>query len=259
MLSQLLHSLMFLSEPLGFAWGLLVLSASRTLWRRQFRLGAGLAAIALLMYVVGATSLPGTILATLERPHVRVSLEQVPPADAIIALGGSVQPSRYEAFHLDFTAAADRPIMALELMRLGKATVLVLGGSGGEIDHQPLVEADLMKQWLAAWGLPQGEVISLGRCENTHDEALKTRQLAGQRGWKKIILVTSAYHMRRATATFQAAGLQVESVACDYQTSVSLESSSSWSLVPRYQGFHKLALYLREVIGWRIYRWRSWA
>jgi uncharacterized SAM-binding protein YcdF (DUF218 family) len=183
----------------------------------------------------------------------------VPAADAVIMLGGGFEPSRLEAFGLGLTPDADRAVMALELVRQRKGGVLVLSGAETVLENgERRVEADMMVKWLAAWKLPDVPVLSLGACENTHDEAVKVARLAKEKGWKKIILVTSAYHMPRAAACFRTEGVPVVCVPCDYKTSLSLEGRGGVELVPRYQGVIKLSLYVREKVGWQMYRLRGW-
>jgi uncharacterized SAM-binding protein YcdF (DUF218 family) len=214
--------------------------------------------LALFMFIVGDTRIPGDLLASLERPYVVESLEDIPASDAIVMLGGAVRPSKHEVFGLDLAPAADRVIMALELARRGKAKNLVVGGALQKVNGRIHIEADMTKQWLEAWALTSARIHSLGGCSDTHDEAVRVAALLKKEGWQRVILVTSAYHMRRAKATFETAGVPVVCVPCDFQTKVSVETGDSLVLVPRYPGFQKLSLYLHEQIGWVAYRRHGW-
>ena len=100
------------------------------------------------MFLVGSTGLPSALVRSLEEPYAGVDFRTVPPADAVVMLGGGIEPARLEApgFHLN--RAGDRVLMALELIRLGKAPVLVLGGGTGTIAGETRVEADLLKAWI---------------------------------------------------------------------------------------------------------------
>ncbi len=175
-----------------------------------------------------------------------------------VMLGGGVRPSKHEAFGLDLTAAGDRMVMAVELVRRGKAPNLVLGGGAHRVNEQERVEADLMKRWLETWNIVQAPIFSLGGCANTRDEAVRTAALAREQGWKRVVLVTSAYHMRRARAVFLTEGVSVVCVPSDFQTEVSVETEDSIQLVPRHAGFYKMSLFFHEHIGWAMYRKRGW-
>ena len=54
----------------------------------------------------------------------------------------------------------------------------------------------------------------VGPVSNTHDEAVAVAMLARQRGWGQIILVTHPWHMRRAAAAFEKAGVRVICSPC---------------------------------------------
>jgi len=260
MIGQILRALTPLAEPLGFVW-LCLLVVAAWLWvKRSRRLAVFLFGIDAFLSVVGCTRIPGDLVATLERPFVIENLETIPAADAVVALGGSVRPSKYEAFGLDMREGADRVVMAVELARRGKAKNLVLGGAVHTVNGRTHIEADMTKQWLETWGLTNAPIYSLGGCANTHDEAVRVAALLKEKGWQRVILVTSAYHMKRARATFQTAGVPVICVPCDFQTEVSVETGNEPVLIPipRPGGFQKVSLFLHEQIGWLTYRMRGW-
>jgi uncharacterized SAM-binding protein YcdF (DUF218 family) len=260
MISHIARSLTHLAEPIGFVW-LCLLVAVVLLWVKRIRkMAVFLFALAVLIYIVGSTSVPGDLLASLEQPFVVENLENIPVSDAIVVLGGAVRPSKYEAFGLDLGAAADRIVMGLELARRGKARNLVLGGSTHTVNGRTHIEADMTKQWLETWGLTNALIFSLGGCGNTHDEAVRVAALVKEKGWQRVILVTSAFHMRRAQATFQTAGVPVVCVPCDFQTEVSVETEGEPTLVPipGPDGFQKISLFLHEQIGWLAYRRHGW-
>ncbi|MFM8468886.1 MAG: hypothetical protein ACKODH_02785, partial [Limisphaerales bacterium] len=107
MLDLALRSAMTLLEPIGFVWACLVVLALLALRRRRARLAAALGALALFIWIIGATPLPGSLLGSLERPWVGVKRAALPEADAIVLLGGFSAPSREEVGRLHFNQSAD--------------------------------------------------------------------------------------------------------------------------------------------------------
>src|SRR5687768_11861894 len=97
MLDRFLRQVLHLMEPVGFVWLCLLILTAALWWKRQRRFAVAAGFIALVVTVVGSTSLSGTLLGSLERPYVGVDIEQLPNADAIVLLGGGASPSRYEA------------------------------------------------------------------------------------------------------------------------------------------------------------------
>jgi uncharacterized SAM-binding protein YcdF (DUF218 family) len=254
----LLRQIVYLLEPVGIAWlSLLAL----TLWlaiRRQ-RGPAVLAGLtAIFVTVIGSSGVPGRLLGSLERPYAGVHLDTLPTADAIVMLGGGAAPSRYEADGVHLTPAGDRLVMANELFRLKKAPVLLLGGNANKLDGVVRVESEIVKNLLTRWSVPADAIIPLGANEDTHDEALKTGALAKERAWHRVLLVTSANHMRRAAGVFRAQGLEVIPVPCNFLTTIATAPPPPGLSVPRYDGFVKVSTWLHEEVGWWTYRRRGW-
>ena len=247
-----------LLEPIGLLWLALIFLAI-LLWRKCARgfaiIAAGLAAF---IYLIGASALPDALLHSLESPYVGVHRDTLPNCDAVVMLGGGLDPSRDEVGGLHLTIAGDRIIAALEMIRLSKAPALVCGGSGVRVGGVEKIEADLFKQALIERRVPIPEIISLGHCFDTHDEATRTRALATQRGWRRILLVTSATHLPRATATFRAVGLEVVPVPCNFLSDFSIARPPRSLRIPGHVGFGKVSVWLHEKIGWWEYRRRGW-
>ena len=258
MITCLLRQLLGLLAPVGLVWGALIV-LTVVLWRRRLRRFAAVTgALVVFITVVGSTGVPGRLLGALERPYAGVKIEDLPAADAVVLLGGGAGGSRYEVGGVHLTAAGDRLVMAAELMRLGKAPVLLIGGNAGTLDGRLILESEIMKGLLTRWGVPADAMIPLGGNADTHDEAIDVRALATERGWRRVLLVTSANHMRRAAATFRQMGIEVTPVPCNFLTSVSTGEVPFSPSVPGTDGFVKMGVWLHEKIGWIVYRRRGW-
>ena len=258
MTDYLLHQVLALLAPVGLVWAaLLVLTA--LLWRRSLRgFATATGTLVLFITVIGSTSVPGKLLGALERPYAGVKLDDLPAADAVVLLGGGAEASRYEAGGVHLSVAGDRLAMAAEIMRRGKAPVLLLGGNAGTLDGRLVIEAEIVKGLLARWGVPAEAMISLGGNADTHDEAIDVQALAQERGWKRVLLVTSANHMRRAAATVRHMGVEVVPVPCNFLTSVGTGETPFVPGVPGSDGFVKMGVWLHEEAGWFMYWRRGW-
>jgi len=258
-MGYLIQQVLALLEPLGLAWGFLAVFTLIFLFRRRWLPAVATGIPMLIIFVMGSTDVPGAFMRTLERPYANVDLAALPKADAIVVLGGGAQPARFEVADLHFTPAGDRLIMGLEMARLGKAPVVVLGGAVAKFPEGDKSESQTVRKWIVDRQLTSGEIIALPVCKDTHDEATYTKKLATERGWQQVLLVTSANHMRRASATFRTAGVTVIPVPCNFMTELSHAPTELGPPgVPQVGGLSKMATYLHEQIGWYEYRRRGW-
>jgi uncharacterized SAM-binding protein YcdF (DUF218 family) len=248
-----------LIEPIGFIWLVLLIACVRAVIKKDRRQAFFTGTLALFITLVGSTKLPAYLLSTLERPYAVEDFSSLPDCDAVVLLGGSHEFSNYGVNSIEFGGATDRIITAAELVRLKKGEALVIGGGEYSSSGQTGLHGQLIAEWLESWKPFDSPIHVLGYSSNTKDEADQTKVLAEKNGWKKIILVTSANHMRRAEALFKKTGLEVVSVGSDFEGLSSLEADFRiYNIVPGSVGFDELSYYLHEQVGWLYYKLRGW-
>jgi uncharacterized SAM-binding protein YcdF (DUF218 family) len=173
-------------------------------------------------------------------------------------LGGIHDPSVHDPFGFALGTGSQRLVAAVQVVREGKGRALVLGGSGPLPGKPGQSAASLLCDFARQWQLCSAEILDLGICQNTHDEALRLHQLCAERGWQHITIVTSALHMRRAEATIRKLNGDVATVACDLRVyGVKQEPWKSFPF-PQTERMKLLKDYLHELVGGWVYRWRGW-
>ena len=260
-----------LAEPVGALWGLMVLGELWLLCRRQWRCAIWLGLPTVALFIFGSSPLSEMLVAREERewaegrktmgPRTGKSTDYETTGgtivyDAVVALGGGDRVSPNDLLGFAVSDGASRDLTAIELVRSGQAKTLVLGGSWPMPGQPEVPSMNVVQAWVTNWGLANGAVTNLGVCINTHDEAVAFQRLARSRGWSKVILVTSALHLRRAVALFKKQGIEVTPVAADFQ--VMGVPQDPFSPFPREHRLFLLTLYLHEKIGWAVYRARGW-
>jgi uncharacterized SAM-binding protein YcdF (DUF218 family) len=247
-----------LIQPIGMIWIGLWLVMLQAL-RKKAWLAAGFAAVfGFLVWVLGATPVPSLLLARLERPYQHVRGAPLPAGDAVVMLGGAHAYSHRELLNFGTGEATDRILTAVELIRLRRARVLVLGGAKYRWRGQVRPDSELIAGWMRAWKMPVGEIELLGASRDTREEAERAVALARQRGWRRVLLVSSAYHLDRATATFRKLGLEVTPVGCDFLGLSASDGEEQWYVVPRWLGFQLAQYWVHEKAGQMWYWWKGW-
>ncbi len=114
--------------------------------------------------------------------------DRITPADAIIVIG-------------DDNFAGDRAAEAAELFRAGWAPQMV---ASGRMLRSYASVADLIAKDLESHGVPPSAVVRFPhRANDTREEAEALKALIAQKGWRRMIVVTSNYHTRRARYIFR--------------------------------------------------------
>ena len=141
--------------------------------------------------------------AQVEMRFPREALKELPKADAIIVLGGGIEPPAQKGASPNLQAAADRVWYGAQLYKAGKARLIILSG-GSEPGLDLTSEAAAMRVLLLDLGVPSSAMLLEEKSRNTRENAGFTGQMLKERKLKHILLVTSALHMRRAIALFRA-------------------------------------------------------
>lgn len=130
-------------------------------------------------------------------------LDPVGVVDAVVVLSSSVSDDQL----LD-QQGTDRLLTGLQLVKQGVSRNLVVTRLRLSGSEETLFSVyDQIRLYKLA-GSP-GQLITTPFTTNTHDEALATKQIAVRKGWRRVAVVTSPTHTRRACAAFEKAGLSV--------------------------------------------------
>jgi uncharacterized SAM-binding protein YcdF (DUF218 family) len=167
-----------------------------------------------------------------------------PPAraDAIVVLA--------DGYVNDQTIASqgqERLLCAFRLLRGGYAPQLLVTRPIGAAGQW----TDLVRREMSDLGLNY-PVQETAPVINTHDESLEVARIAREHGWHRVILITQAWHMRRAAALFQKTGLTIIRVPCGDNTYDSRHVSNPGDRLSAFRDW------LHETVGYFVYQMRGW-
>ncbi len=205
------------------------------------------------LYLCSTSLFANVLMGTLERGFMPRAMSVIGKADAIVLLGGAMRGDTHMGTLPDLNQHADRLVHAVALFKAGKAPMMLLSGGGPEGTRS---EAQQMKDILAVMGVPAKQLVLENQSRDTHDNAVNSAPLLKARGMQRILLVTSAYHMRRSVALFEAQGLEVVPAPTDYQQLVASQVLPDW--LPVVGNLSQTTHALHEIVGYWIYRWRGW-
>jgi uncharacterized SAM-binding protein YcdF (DUF218 family) len=204
------------------------------------------------LYLCSTMFFADLLMGILEDPYTPKAMSVTPDVAAIVLLGGAIRGDTHMSSLGDMNQQADRIVHALALYKAGKAPRIIITGGG-----RPGVrtEAEIMFDLLTLMGVPARAILLEDKSRDTHQNAVFTAAKLEKLGINKILLVTSAFHMRRSEALFKAQGLEVIPAPTDYQRLVGPASMPGWlpSVSDLWQSTHAL----HEILGYWVYRYQG--
>ena len=117
-------------------------------------------------------------------------LPPVGDSDVIIVLGAQVKEDGTPSVALERRLTA-----ALESYQKDRQLIIVCGAQGS---NEPRPEGDVMRDWLTARGVPEGDVVAETESFNTRENLENAKDIMDSRGLSRALVVTSDYHVARA-------------------------------------------------------------
>ncbi len=179
---------------------------------------------------------------------------QLQPYDAAIILTGITNQDKSPKDRVYVRRGADRVQHPLQLYRKGYVQKFIISGGSGSLSLKESTEADLLRQLLLHAGVPAADIITEEKSRNTHENALYTNAVLQQHPeLQKLLLVTSAFHMRRAAACFQKQGIAADVFSTDFYTTDRSFTFDQLVIPQEVHLYHWQKLF-HEVLGFMIYK-----
>ncbi len=249
MISKIFQVFLF---PPGFF--LILLAAALVFFalrKRKIALGF-LSASVLFLYLFSIEPVKNLLLFPLEEAYPPLTASELPQDGCIVVLGGgTVAASPAEGYNTSLHPdSLKRLIYGYRLHRQTGFDMIVSGGSAF-LPEEREPEAEAARRLLGELGAPEDAVIAEGESRNTWENARETAAIIRGR-CSAVVLVTSAYHMKRSMACFEAAGLSCISAPTDYK--IDRVPFTFRSYLPAVSSLTGCATALREYWGLLYYR-----
>jgi len=244
--------------PSGLVW-LMLIALCIQLWplRRSDRPAGGWTSLlCLAAYSLGGSGYISEFMASsLEAPYVQINPLTEPPVDIVVVLGGG--GSQGANGRLQGNGSGDRLILAAQLYHKDPATKFIVTGQRIESMNSSGVDpADTSLDILTRLGVPESSIERIGG-KNTSEEM----QNLGARfkdSSLRIGLLTSAWHLPRATRLATRNGLKTVPLPADFRSSppgqVPTIGQRIEALIPNGAAFGSTWSFAKEYVGMLIGR-----
>jgi uncharacterized SAM-binding protein YcdF (DUF218 family) len=159
---------------------------------------------------------------------------------------------------INFDKASDRLLQAIDLYHKGYIDKIFISGGSGKVREPNFHEAKLLHDYLVMTGIPDSDVDYEIESRNTHENAMVTaKYLNVAESDSRFLLITSAFHMRRAAACFKQAGF-----VCDYYSTDRYTGDRKYHIehlfIPSVSAFHRWEVLFKEWIGLIMYKIKNY-
>lgn len=212
-------------------------------FQRHHVLASVILVVTLLLYAASTSVVAYALIRPLEEAYTP---PKHPVGDVLVMLGGGATYGTPDVAGTGNLTGdgANRLLTTAMLYEKTKLPILLTSGPMHGATSQSLIA----RQQLIALGVPAGAIITESNSLNTQQNAQFSRPILAKRGLTHPILITSAYHMRRAVLDFKRVGVAVTPYPCGYYAN-SQEPASYNVLFPSAASLATTELSLHEYLG----------
>ena len=211
---------------------------------REKRAARVLLFVTALFYLLSTDLVGDSLIRSLEKIHPQPSAVE---GDVLVMLGGG---ATLDTPDIDgpgnlYGSAANRLLVTARLQRrTGLPVIISSGQSYSDSGNEP----EIAKRQLVGLGVPPYKIITEEKSRNTSENAQFTKQVLDLNGYKRPVLITSAFHMKRSVRNFKNMGVDVQPFPADYYTSVRPYIYPG-KFVPSSDGLAKSSIAIKEYLG----------
>lgn len=207
----------------------------------------------ILFYIISTPIFSNFIMKIVEGEYKYQKLENLDKVDAIVILGGMLKIYEFENNYTVEWQDPDRFFKGIELYNSFKSDKIVFTGGKSPFNMTAVSEGSVLKNYALKYGVLEQDIIVTKEVLNTYDESLAVSEVLGEN--KTVILVTSAFHMKRAKLLFEQQGVKIIPYKVDFKTSINSRLYFI-DFIPNSLALKKTEIALRELLGRLYYSFR---
>jgi uncharacterized SAM-binding protein YcdF (DUF218 family) len=157
------------------------------------------------LYILSTPIFSNNFFKLVEGSEYRKPISAIDSADTIVVLSGMLEINEVgDSTYIEW-GDPDRFFGGIALFKAGKAQKLVFTGGKMPWDKAKKTEGEVLKEYVISNGIASEKLFVTKDVKNNTDVALAVKQLISTT--KRIILVTSTYHMFKGKRLFEKQGI----------------------------------------------------
>ncbi len=171
--------------------------------------------------------------------------------DVGIVLTGFSQPFKSPTDRVHFLKGADRLLHAVRLYKEKKIKkILVSGASDFDFAGNEMNPERSLKRVFLNCGVSENDLLFEPKSKNTHENAINSAQILAQKYPNQtFLLITSAFHMRRAQACFSHENIKTVAFSTDFYS-----VDTTTKIIPSPRVLMQWHILFKEWMGMMAYK-----
>jgi uncharacterized SAM-binding protein YcdF (DUF218 family) len=199
-----------------------------------------------ILYLISTPIFSNKFFKLVEGSDYRKNINKIDTADAIVVLSGIITINEVgNATYIEW-GDPDRCFGGIDLFKARKAQKLIFTGGKMPWHKTNKTEGQILKEYAISNGIPSEKILVTKEVGNTAEESVAVK-VTISRG-KRIILITSAFHMYRAKKLFEKQGFFVIPYKVDYKTNQN-KAIRFIDFLPSANNLGQTETGIREIIG----------
>lgn len=179
--------------------------------------------------------------------------------DVGVVFTGVTKGSKRPADRVYFNKGADRITHTLQLYNEGKIKHILISGGLGFQQFTPSVAAERLQSFLLMAGVPDSVITVEPDAVNTYENAVKSAKILNENHPNEsYLLITSAFHMKRASLCMKKQGLEFDMFPTDYYSDRATKNFDDL-FIPKAEAIQRWQKIFKEIVGIVVYKMMGYA
>lgn len=188
-------------------------------------------------------------------PLVVSDSTQLVPASKVCVILGGYSGFDHTRNRVGFTEASERLFYPLQNILNHRIDTVILTGGSASIVMKKYYESNHIAKYLKGYGVNGNRIFIDAKSRNTYENAVETKKiLDALKITEPVLLVTSAFHMRRSMGCYDKAGVKYIAYPVHYLGNATRDYNLEAWLIPSTGAMSTFQTLLREVVGMISYK-----
>ena len=119
--------------------------------------------------------------------------------DGILILGGATNPLLFKEFdQISLNGSAERLVESVMIIRKFEKAKVIFSGGSGIVNRSDIGHSQVAKLFYKKMGVDSNKIFFEDKSRNTHENIIYSKKIAKPKKNENWLLITSAFHMKRA-------------------------------------------------------------